>query len=186
MFNQFLTRVFGTQHEREMKTLRPVVNAVNEMEKRYSSMKDSELQSQTQLMKEEIDRGKNLDDLLIQSFAICREASKRVLGMRHYDVQLVGGWTLYQGRISEMKTGEGKTLVATLPVYLEALRGKGVHVVTVNDYLAQRDTEWMGQVYQFLGLTTGTIVHDLSDEKEKKLTCVILPMEQIMNLDLII
>lgn len=168
MFNQFLTRVFGTQHEREMKTLRPVVNAVNEMEKRYSSMKDSELQSQTQLMKEEIDRGKNLDDLLIQSFAICREASKRVLGMRHYDVQLVGGWTLYQGRISEMKTGEGKTLVATLPVYLEALRGKGVHVVTVNDYLAQRDTEWMGQVYQFLGLTTGTIVHDLSDEKRKE------------------
>lgn len=168
MFGNILTRIFGTQHEREMKTIRPIVTAVNDLEKKYMKMKDSELKAQTQMFKEQIEKGQNPDDLLFSAFAVCREASKRVLGMRHYDVQIVGGWTLYQGRIAEMKTGEGKTVVAVLPVYLEALKGKGVHVVTVNDYLAKRDTEWMGQVYHFLGLTTGTIVHDLSDQERHK------------------
>ena len=168
MLSGFLARIFGTQHEREMKALKPFVQAINDAEKNVSSMTDTELKSQTNLMKEQINKGKNPDDFLIQAFSVCREAAKRVLGMRHYDVQIVGAWALYQGRIAEMKTGEGKTLVATLPVYLEALKGKGVHVVTVNDYLAQRDTQWMGQIYHFLGLTTGTIVHDLSDFERKK------------------
>ncbi|MDE0151762.1 MAG: preprotein translocase subunit SecA [Bdellovibrionales bacterium] len=168
MVTSLLTRIFGTQHEREIKQLRPIVNAVNDVEPQFAQMSDSELQAQTGLMKEQIEKGKNPDDLLIPAFAVCREASKRVLKMRHYDVQIIGGWALYQGRIAEMKTGEGKTLVATLPVYLEALRGKGVHVVTVNDYLAKRDTEWMGQVYNFLGLSTGTIIHDLGDKERKE------------------
>ena len=163
-----LTRIFGTQHEREVKALQPMVSAVNDLEKKYSALNDEELKAQTKVFKEQIAQGQNLDNLLPQAFAVCREASKRVLGMRPYDVQIIGGWTLYQGRIAEMKTGEGKTLAAALPVYLEALSGKGVHVVTVNDYLAQRDTQWMGQIYQFLGLTTGAIVHDLSDVQRKK------------------
>ena len=146
MFN-LLTKVFGTGHEREMKALRPLVSAINDLEKTYSKMSDTELQSQTITLKEQIEKGKHPDQLLPQAFAVCREASKRVLNMRHYDVQMIGGYALYQGKIAEMKTGEGKTLVATLPVYLEALKGQGVHVVTVNDYLATRDTEWMGQVY---------------------------------------
>ncbi len=168
MLTSLLTRIFGTQHEREIKRLRPIVNAINDTEQQFSKMNDTELQSQTGLMKEQIEKGKNPDELLIPAFAVCREASKRVLKMRHYDVQIIGGWALYQGRIAEMKTGEGKTLVATLSVYLEALKGKGVHVVTVNDYLAKRDTEWMGQVYNFLGLTTGTIIHDLGDKERKE------------------
>ncbi len=168
MIGSLLAQFFGTQHEREIKALRPMVESVDRLEKIFSAMSDSELRSQTAIMKEEVGKGRALDDLQAQAFAVCREASKRVLGMRHYGVQIVGGWTLYQGRIAEMKTGEGKTLVATLPVYLEALKGKGVHVVTVNDYLAQRDTEWMGQLYHFLGITTGTITHDLSDQERKK------------------
>ena len=168
MVGSLLARVFGTQHEREIKALRPMVESVSSLEKTVSAMSDAELRSQTAIMKEEINNGQTLDALQSQAFAVCREASKRVLGMRHYDVQIVGGWSLYQGRIAEMKTGEGKTLVATLPVYLEALKGKGVHVVTVNDYLAKRDTEWMGQLYHFLGLTTGTITHTLSDQERKK------------------
>lgn len=168
MLTSVLARIFGTQHEREIKKLRPIVNAINDKEPQFAQMSDSELQAQTGLMKEQIEKGKNPDDLLIPAFAVCREASKRVLKMRHYDVQIIGGWALYQGRIAEMKTGEGKTLVATLPLYLEALRGKGVHVVTVNDYLAKRDTEWMGQIYSFLGLTTGTVIHDLGDKERKE------------------
>ena len=168
MIGSLLTRVFGTQHEREIKALRPMVEAVGLLEKTVSSMSDSELRSQTPKMREEIEKGRSLDSLQAHAFAVCREASKRVLGMRHYDVQIVGGWTLYNGRIAEMKTGEGKTLVATLPVYLEALKGQGVHVVTVNDYLAKRDTEWMGQLYHFLGLSTGTITHNLDDSERKK------------------
>ena len=168
MIGSLLARVFGTQHEREMKSLRPMVEAVNLLEKQVASMSDSELRSQTAKMREEIEKGRSLDSLQHHAFAVCREASKRVLGMRHYDVQIVGGWALYNGRIAEMKTGEGKTLVATLPVYLEALKGRGVHVVTVNDYLAKRDTEWMGQLYNFLGLTAGTITHGLDDSERKK------------------
>ena len=168
MLNTLLARLFGTQHEREMKTLRPIVSAINDLEKKYTSMRDSELKAQTAFLKEQIQKGQNPEDLLFSAFAVCREAAKRTLGMRHYDVQIVGGWTLYKGKIAEMKTGEGKTLVATLPVYLEALKGKGVHIVTVNDYLAKRDTEWMGRLYHFLNLTTGTITHDLSDQKRKQ------------------
>ena len=168
MWTSLLTRIFGTQHEREIKQLRPIVNAINDVEQQFSKMSDTELQAQTPSMKEQIEKGKNPDELLVSAFSVCREASKRVLNMRHYDVQIIGGWTLYQGRIAEMKTGEGKTLAATLPVYLEALKGKGVHIVTVNDYLAKRDTEWMGQIYHFLGLTTGTITHDLGDQERKE------------------
>ena len=168
MINSILSRIFGTQHEREMKAVRPVVEAVNALESGCQKMTDGELRAQTGILKEQMEKGQSADELLFQAFALCREASRRVLGMRHYDVQIVGGLTLYQGRIAEMKTGEGKTLVATLPVYLEALKGEGVHVVTVNDYLAKRDTQWMGQVYHFLGLTTGTILHDLSDQERKK------------------
>ena len=131
----FLTKIFGTGHEREMKALRPLVNATNDLEKTYAEMSDADLKSQTPKLKEQIEKGQHPDQLLPQAFAICREASKRVLGMRHYDVQIIGGYALYQGKIAEMKTGEGKTLVATLPVYLEALKGQGVHIVTVNDYL---------------------------------------------------
>ena len=167
MVTSLLTRIFGTQHEREIKNLRPIVNAINDIESKFSKMSDAELQAQTKLMKEQIEKGLNPDELIIPAFSVCREASKRVLKMRHYDVQIIGGWALYQGRIAEMKTGEGKTVVAALPVYLEALRGKGVHVVTVNDYLAKRDTEWMGQIYNFLGLSTGTILHDLGDQERK-------------------
>ena len=167
MLTSLLTRIFGTQHEREIKNLRPIVNAINDTEQKFSKMSDAELQAQTGLMKEQIEKGQNPDGLIIPAFAVCREASKRVLKMRHYDVQIIGGWALYQGRIAEMKTGEGKTVVAALPVYLEALKGKGVHVVTVNDYLAKRDTEWMGQIYNFLGLSTGTILHDLEDQERK-------------------
>lgn len=167
MLTSLLTRIFGTQHEREIKNLRPIVNAINDTEQKFSKMSDAELQAQTRLMKEQIEKGQNPDELIIPAFAVCREASKRVLKMRHYDVQIIGGWALYQGRIAEMKTGEGKTVVAALPVYLEALKGKGVHVVTVNDYLAKRDTEWMGQIYNFLGLSTGTILHDLEDQERK-------------------
>lgn len=164
---KILAHIFGTQHEREMKAIQPIVSAVSQKESNFSKMSDSELKQQTAHFKAQMEKGQSAEELLPSAFAVCREASKRVLGMRHYDVQIVGGWTLYQGRIAEMKTGEGKTLAATLPVYLEALKGKGVHVVTVNDYLAQRDTEWMGQVYNFLGLSTGTIVHDLSDSERK-------------------
>ncbi len=168
MLASLLTRIFGTQHEREIKQLRPIINAINDVEQQFSKMSTAELQAQTPFLKQQIKQGKDPDELLISAFSVCREASKRVLNMRHYDVQIIGGWTLYQGRIAEMKTGEGKTLAATLPVYLEALKGKGVHVVTVNDYLAKRDTEWMGQIYHFLGLTTGTITHDLGDQERKE------------------
>src|SRR5690606_2708347 len=131
-------------------------------------LSDEDLKARTARFREEIASGRSLDDLLVEAFATVREAAKRTLGQRHFDVQLIGGMVLHEGRISEMKTGEGKTLVATLPVYLNALEGKGVHVVTVNDYLARRDAAWMGQVYKFLGLTVGCIVHGLSDEDRRQ------------------
>ena len=132
------------------------------------NLTNQELQAQTPVFKERLERGESLDQILPEAFAVCREASKRVLGMKHYDVQILGGIVLHKGQIAEMKTGEGKTVVATLPVYLNALTGKGVHLVTVNDYLAQRDKEWMGQLYHFLGLSTGAIVHDLSDAERQQ------------------
>lgn len=166
MINSVLGKIFGTAHEREMKRLQPAVDKINALESTFKEMSDSELQGMTAKFKARVEKGESLDSLLPEAFAVCREASRRVLGMRHYDVQLIGGMVLHSGRIAEMRTGEGKTLVATLPVYLNALSGKGVHVVTVNDYLAKRDSEWMGRLYGWLGLTTGVVVPQ-QDEDDK-------------------
>ena len=168
MVLDFLTRFFGTQHDRELKSFVPLVQKINSMEKDMRALSSENLKGKTGYFKEKLQKGCPLNEILPESFAVCREVSRRVLGLRHYDVQLIGGMVLHQGRIAEMKTGEGKTLSATLPIYLNALTGKGAHVVTVNDYLARRDTEWMGQIYNYLGLSTGTIVHDLSDEERKQ------------------
>ncbi len=168
MIGHFLTRIFGTQHERELKSFIPLVEKINSLEPQMQALSNEQLQNKTAEFKEQIKNGRSLEDLLPESFAACREASYRVLGLRHYDVQLIGGVVLHRGQIAEMKTGEGKTLVATLPIYLNALGGQGCHVVTVNDYLAKRDTEWMGEVYNWLGLSTGTIIHDLTDQERKK------------------
>src|ERR1700722_10032517 len=143
-----LAKVFGTKHEREVKAMRPLIASINELEPRMQEMSDEELAQQTALFKEQLAGGATLDDILVPAFAAVREAGRRILNMRHFDVQLIGGTVLHRGKIAEMKTGEGKTLVATLPVYLNALAGKGVHVITVNDYLAQRDSEWMGRIYK--------------------------------------
>ncbi len=163
-----LTAFFGNYSKRELKRIQPVCDAVLALEDKYKGMSNEELISQTPALKERLSNGETLDDILPDAFAVCREASDRVLGMRHFPVQIIGGIVLHQGRISEMKTGEGKTLVATLPAYLNALSGKGVHVVTVNDYLARRDSEWMGKIYRFLGLSVGLIVHDLENDERKK------------------
>src|SRR5580693_6266934 len=168
MIDKFLAKIFGTKHEREIKAIRPIVAAINELEPRMKELTDEELAAQTVKFKEQIAQGAPLDDLLIPAFATVREAGRRYLNMRHFDVQLIGGVVLHRGKIAEMKTGEGKTLVATLAVYLNALEGKGVHVVTVNDYLAKRDSEWMGQIYRFLGLKVGCIVHDLNDNERRE------------------
>jgi preprotein translocase subunit SecA len=168
MIGKFLTQLFGSKNERELKKLHPLVEAVNSMEPEIKAMSDQQLKDQTPTLKARLENGEPLDDLLPEAFATVREASVRVLGMRHYDVQLIGGMVLHSGRIAEMKTGEGKTLVATLPAYLNALTGLGVHVITVNDYLAKRDTEWMGQIYQYLGLSVGTIQHGLDDRQRKE------------------
>lgn len=168
MIMNVLAKVFGTKHEREMKTLRPLVQKINSLENSISALNDEQLKAKTAEFKKRISDGESLDDLLPEAFAVCREASKRVLGMRHYDVQLIGGIVLHRGSIAEMRTGEGKTLVATLPVYLNALTGRGVHLVTVNDYLAKRDAAWMGRLYNWLGLSVGIIVHDLSDEERRQ------------------
>lgn len=160
-------KVFGSSNDRRVKSTRPRVEAINAMENEMRALSDAELQARTEKFRQDIANGATLDDLLVPAFATAREASRRVLGMRPFDVQLIGGMVLHNGGISEMRTGEGKTLVATLPVYLNALAGKGVHVVTVNDYLATRDSEWMGRVYKFLGLSVGVIVHGLSDEERR-------------------
>ena len=159
MLGSLVKKVVGSRNDRELKKIQPVVAAVNALEATIFGLTDSELQTKTSEYRERIERGASLDDLLHEAFALVREASRRVLGMRHYDVQLIGGYALHQGRIAEMKTGEGKTLVATLPAYLNGLGGKGVHVVTVNDYLAHRDADWMGRIYRFLGLEVGVIQH---------------------------
>jgi preprotein translocase subunit SecA len=165
MFETVLAKLFGTKHEREIKAMRPIIAAINDLEPQMQALSDQELAAQTVKFREQIAQGASLDDLLIPAFATVREAGRRILNMRHFDVQLIGGIVLHRGKIAEMKTGEGKTLVATLPVYLNALEGKGVHVVTVNDYLAKRDAEWMGRIYKFLGMTVGTIVHERSDQE---------------------
>lgn len=163
MLSSALKKIFGSANERFVKSLSPMVERIKGLEQQFSAMSDADLKAQTPRFKAEIAAGKKLDDILPEAFAVVREAAKRVLKMRHFDVQLVGGIVLHKGMISEMKTGEGKTLVATLPVYLNALAGKGVHVVTVNDYLASRDAAWMGQVYKFLGLSVGCLIHGLTD-----------------------
>ena len=162
------SKIFGTYSEKEVKRVMPIVNKINSLEEEISKFSDEELKGKTQEFKKRISEGETLDDLLPEAFAVVREASKRVLGMRHFDVQLIGGIILHQGRIAEMKTGEGKTLVATLPVYLNALTGKGVHVVTVNDYLAKRDSEWMGKLYKFLGLSVGLVIAGMNSEQKQK------------------
>ena len=149
MLKEFAMKIFGSSHEREMKKIQPLVNQINELEKSIKALTDDELKAKTPEFKQRLEKGEGLEDILPEAFAVCREASCRTLNMRHYDVQLIGGYILHKGRIAEMKTGEGKTLVATLPIYLNALTGKGAHLVTVNDYLATRDAQWMGQIYQF-------------------------------------
>ncbi len=164
----FAEKIFGTQNERELKSIAAIVSRINELEKSISALSDPQLQAKTAEFREQLSRGKPLDAILPEAFAVCREASKRVLGQRHYDVQLVGGITLHRGRIAEMKTGEGKTLTATSPMYLNGLTGKGAHLITVNDYLVRRDREHMGQVYGFLGLSSGIIVHGITDAERKR------------------
>lgn len=162
-----LTKIIGTQHDRQMKLIRPMVDKINSLESKIQALSESDLKGMTGRFKERIAKGETLDDLLPEAFAVCREASRRILGMRHYDVQMVGGYILHKGSVAEMRTGEGKTLVATLPVYLNALSGKGAHVVTVNDYLVRRDAEWMSKLYGYLGLSTGIIVHNLTDSQRQ-------------------
>jgi preprotein translocase subunit SecA len=167
MIGQLLTKVIGTQNEREIKRLRPSVAEINALEPTIQPLSDDQLRAKTVEFRQRIADGASVDDLLPEAFAVVREAGRRVLNMRHFDVQLMGGMILHSGRIAEMKTGEGKTLVATLPAYLNALEGKGVHVVTVNDYLARRDSEWMGRLYRFLGMAVGVIQHDLNDQQRQ-------------------
>ncbi len=168
MIKQFIEKVIGSYSDRELKRIMPMVDEIESLEPKFTELSDEALIGKTAEFKERLSNGETLEDILPEAFAVVREASKRVLGMRHFKVQLIGGIVLHQGRIAEMKTGEGKTLVATLPVYLNALEGKGVHVVTVNDYLAKRDSEWMGKIYKFLGLSVGLIVHDLDNEERRK------------------
>jgi preprotein translocase subunit SecA len=167
MITNVLTKVFGSKNERELKKIKPIVDRINSLEPQIQAMSDQKLKTQTILFKERLNNGEPMDDILPEAFATVREASVRTLNMRHFDVQLVGGVVLHRGKIAEMKTGEGKTLAATLPAYLNALSGMGVHIVTVNDYLAKRDTEWMGHIYNFLGLSVGCIMHGLNDDERK-------------------
>jgi len=163
-----LTKIFGSKNERELKQLQPTVERTNALEPEIQALNDDQLKAQTPRFRERIDQGESLDDILPEAFATVREASLRTLNMRHFDVQLIGGIVLHEGKIAEMKTGEGKTLAATLPAYLNALTGKGVHIITVNDYLARRDTEWMGHIYNFLGLSKGSIVHGIDDAERQE------------------
>ncbi|MBQ1839357.1 MAG: DEAD/DEAH box helicase, partial [Ruminococcus sp.] len=163
----FLKALFGNYSKRELKRVQPIADKVLALEEKYAAMSESELKNMTAVLKERLAGGETTDDILPDAFAACREASRRVLGMMHFPVQVIGGIVLHQGRIAEMKTGEGKTLVATLPAYLNALTGEGVHIVTVNDYLARRDSEWMGKLYKYLGLKVGLIVHDLDNDSRK-------------------
>ncbi|MBU4484817.1 preprotein translocase subunit SecA, partial [bacterium] len=167
MIGFVLKKIFGTRNERELKRFAPTVDKINSLESSIKALSDDQLRAKTTEFKERIANGEELDSVLPEAFAVVREASIRTLGMRHFDVQLIGGMVLHGGRIAEMKTGEGKTLVATLPIYLNALSGKGAHVVTVNDYLAQRDSEWMGKIYRFLGMSVGVVTHGISDSERQ-------------------
>src|SRR6202451_3986124 len=168
MLGSLAKSLFGSANDRKVKPLWGTVTKINALEPRFAGLSDAELAAMTPAFRARLEQGETLDDILPEAFAVVREAAKRTLGQRHFDVQLVGGMVLHKGNISEMKTGEGKTLVATLPCYLNALAGDGVHVVTVNDYLAKRDSEWMGQIYRFLGMSVGCIVHDLDDYQRQQ------------------
>ena len=163
-----ITKLFGSTSEREVKKLTPLVDKIEALEPQMKALSDEALRNKTAEFKDRLAKGETLDDILPEAFAAVREAAFRVLGMRPYRVQLIGGIILHQGRIAEMKTGEGKTLVAILPAYLNALSGKGVHIVTVNDYLAKRDSEWMGKVYRYMGLQVGLIIHDMDSDQRRK------------------
>src|SRR3989304_4415412 len=168
MIGNFFKKIIGTQNERELKRLQIIVDHINVLEPPIVALSDNALQQKTEEFRAALSNGKSIEDILPEAFAVVRETSRRVLGMRHFDSQLIGGMVLHEGKIAEMKTGEGKTLVATLPVYLNALPGQGVHVVTVNDYLAKRDSQWMGEIYKFLGLTVGLIQHDMPDVERQR------------------
>src|SRR5471032_3063474 len=168
MLGALARSLFGTANDRVVKGFDRPVAKINALEPEFAKLSDAELRAKTAEFRDRLAKGETVDDLLVEAFATVREAAKRTLGQRPFDVQLKGGMVLHSGKIAEMKTGEGKTLVATLPVYLNALNGKGVHVVTVNDYLARRDSEWMGQIYRFLGMTVGVIVPDLSDHQRRE------------------
>src|SRR6187455_2768449 len=167
MIGAVARKLFGSANDRRIRNYQPRVGEINALEKELEALSDDALRARTEEFKKQVAEGATLDDILVPAFATVREAAKRTLGQRHFDVQLIGGMVLHEGAIAEMKTGEGKTLVATLPVYLNALAGKGVHVVTVNDYLARRDSEWMGRLYRFLGMTVGVIQHDLNDQERQ-------------------
>ncbi|MBR3052828.1 MAG: preprotein translocase subunit SecA, partial [Firmicutes bacterium] len=162
-----LTKIFGDPNDREVRKIEKIVDVIESYDSAMQALSDDELRAKTDEFKERIAGGATLDELLPEAFAVCREGAVRSLGMKHFRVQLIGGVVLHQGSIAEMKTGEGKTLVATLPVYLNALAGKGVHVITVNDYLAKRDAEWMGRLYTFLGLSVGCVVHGITPEERR-------------------
>ena len=177
----FLKTLFGSTNQRKVSGLKPIVDKINQLENSITQLSDAQLKEKTKEFQKRLNHKENLDQILPEAFATVREASKRVISQRHFDVQLMGGIILHQGRISEMKTGEGKTLVATLAVYLNSLEQKGVHVVTVNDYLAKRDSAWMGKIYEFLGLTVGCLTSETKDEERKKYIIVMLFMEPITN-----
>ena len=164
----FLEKIFGSYSKKELARIDPIKQKVLDLESKYADMPTKELQAQTAVLKERLANGETLDDILPDAFAVCREAAWRTIGQKPYPVQIIGGIVLHQGRIAEMKTGEGKTLVATMPAYLNALTGKGVHIVTVNEYLAQYQSEWMGKIYKFLGLTVGLIIHDMEPQQKRE------------------
>ena len=168
MIGALIKKIVGSKNERELKRIQPLVDRINQLEDKISPLADDRLLAKTAEFKERIGRGEPIDEILPEAFAVVREAAKRTLGERHYDVQLIGGIVLHEGKIAEMATGEGKTLVSTLPAYLNALEGKGVHIVTVNDYLAKRDREWMGVIYRLLGLSVGVILHELNDRERQE------------------
>ena len=186
IINNVLSKVLGSHNDRLIKKYKSQVNKINSLEEQMRSLSDGDLSSMTEKLKARLEENEPEESVLPEAFAVVREASQRTIGLRHYDVQLIGGMVLNEGSISEMGTGEGKTLVATLPAYLNAITGKRVHIVTVNDYLASRDAEWMGKVFSFLGLEVGTSVSGMSGEENKKPIHVISPMQQTTNLALII
>ena len=169
---KLVEKIFGTHSSREVKRILPLVDQIEELRPAMQALSDSELRDKTKEFKERLAGGATLDDILVEAYATVREAARRVLNMEHYRVQLIGGIILHQGRIAEMKTGEGKTLVSTLPAYLNALEGKGVHIVTVNDYLAHRDAEWMGKVHEFLGLTVGVVLNSMKSDERRAALCL--------------